>query len=149
MMMKSVATRGSLTFLAGVLALSLNGVAQAQPDEGTPSYAVHQQSIAGTIRSLDGQWIVYVRARNGDLDRVQLHQGTIITPTGLTLEPGMQVTVYGHPGDGVFVADDIETPYRYIPNRYPAWQYPYPGWGFNMGWGWGWGGGDWDDWCCR
>jgi Ni/Co efflux regulator RcnB len=45
------------------------------------------------------------------LDRgthVELHQGTVINPTGLNLNPGERVTVYGNwNGDGSFNADTI------------------------------------------
>lgn len=40
--------------------------------------------------------------------RVVLHQGTIINPTGTTLQPGMRVAIYGHGNnDGSFEADQI------------------------------------------
>lgn len=144
--MKWAARRGAALALAGAIAALFGAAAQAQP--APPSYAVHQESIAGTVRSFDGQYTMYVRDEHGSLDRVQLHQGTIITPTGLTLEPGMQVTVYGHSDGPVFVADDIETPYRYIPYPGYGYGYGYPGWGFGFGWGWrgGWGG--WRHRCC-
>lgn len=45
------------------------------------------------------------------LDRgthVELHNGTVINPTGLNLSPGERVTVYGYwNGDGTFRADTI------------------------------------------
>jgi hypothetical protein len=45
------------------------------------------------------------------LDRgthVELHQGTIINPTGIGLQPGMRVTVYGNwNSDGSFYANEI------------------------------------------
>ncbi len=96
------------------------------------------------MRSFDGAYTMYVRDQGGYLDRVQLHQGTIINPTGIRLEGGMRVTVYGYPEGEVFVADEIDTPYHYRPH-YPN-AYPYPGWGFGSGWGWQ----DGDDWhgCC-
>ncbi len=136
---RSLETAGRVAACAalGASVLFFSTAARAQE----PGYAVHQEAIKGIVRSFDGQWIMYVRAQNGSLDRVALHKGTIITPTGLTLEPGMHVTVYGHPGADAFVADDIETPYRYIP--YPGmYRYPYPAWGFGFGWGWRHG------WCC-
>ena len=40
---------------------------------------------------------------------VHLHQGTIINPTGTTLQPGMNIRIYGHPNnDGTFEADRID-----------------------------------------
>jgi len=39
---------------------------------------------------------------------IQLHQGTVINPTGTTLQPGMQVQIYGrNNGNGTFEADQI------------------------------------------
>ncbi len=37
-----------------------------------------------------------VRDEQGYVDNVQLHQGTIINPTGITLEPGMVVSILGY-----------------------------------------------------
>jgi len=46
------------------------------------------------------------------LDRgthVELHQGTVINPTGLGLQPGMRVAIYGFwNGDGSFEANQID-----------------------------------------
>jgi hypothetical protein len=52
---------------------------------------------------------------------VRLHNGTVIEPTGTTLQPGMRVRISGHPNrDGTFEADRItvensrrRTEYRY------------------------------------
>lgn len=126
---------------AASIALFAGTAAQAQP-----GYAVHQESIVGTVRSFDGGYTLYVRDEHGYLDRVQLHQGTIINPTGLTLEGGMHVTIYGHAAGEVFLADEIDTPYRYGPYYgYPYYGYPYPAWGFGLRFGWG---GGWRHRCC-
>ena len=40
---------------------------------------------------------------------IKLHNGTVIHPTGTSLQPGETVMVYGHPnGDGTFEADRID-----------------------------------------
>ncbi len=45
---------------------------------------------------------------------VELHQGTVINPTGTTLQPGMRVNVYGHwNNDGTYSADTINVISRY------------------------------------
>lgn len=106
------------------------------PASAQPSYAVRQESIRGVVRSYDGRYNLYVRDKHGYLDHVLLHQGTIINPTGLRLEGGMRVTVYGHPEGDVFAAEEIDTPYHYIP---PIDYYPYgygPWWPQPWGWGW-------------
>lgn len=129
-----------LPFIVTALAMLLGGAAQAQP-----SYAVHEQTIKGRVARFDLPYDLYVRSRHGDLDHVLLHQGTIINPTGLTLESGMSVTVYGRPEGSVFAANEIDTPYHYAPRMYDY--YPYgPGWYQPWGFGWSWGWRPWGWW---
>ena len=129
----------------GATMLLFGSAAQAQE----PSYAVRQAQIVGTVRSFDGQYTMYVRDERGYLDRVQLHQGTIINPTGLTLEGGMHVTVYGRADGPVFLADEIDTPYRAVPYYGYPYAYGYPAWGVGVRFGWGgWGGGWHHHRCC-
>jgi len=126
--------RAPAAAILAAMMLLFGSVAQAQ-ERG---YVVHQESIAGIVRSFDGQYTMYVRDNHGDLDRVELHQGTIINPTGLTLQGGMRVTVYGHPEGPVFVADEIDTPYHGVPYYGYGYPYPYPAWGFGFRLGEGW-----------
>ena len=76
-----------------------------------PSYATHEETIKGTIVSIDGQFGLTVRDEHGLLDKVTLHQGTIINPTGLTLAPGQSVTILGKAAGSSFAANEIDTPY--------------------------------------
>jgi hypothetical protein len=66
---------------------------------------------------------------NGYTDRIQLHQGTIINPTGIRLAPGMSVTILGHNSGHLFLANEIDTPYQsqgpYAYGPYPYPYYPY------------------------
>ncbi len=145
---KSISARLGLAAGATAIALLLGGTAAS----AQPSYAVREQSIKGVVNSYDGRYNLYVRDRHGYLDHVLLHQGTIIIPTGLRLESGMRVTVYGHPEGRVFAAQEIDTPYHYVPpiDYYPyGYPWSYGPWG-PQPWGW-WGGfgGDWDDGCCE
>lgn len=100
-----------------------------------PAYAGGE--IQGTIASINSTFNITVRDNNGYLDNVELHQGTIINPTGLTLEPGMGVTIAGVPAGNQFDANEIDTPYEYagalpVPVYYgPGWWYP----GFAYGYG--------------
>lgn len=102
-----------------------------------PPYAYAGGQIQGTIASINSTFNITVRDNNGYLDNVGLHQGTIINPTGLTLEPGMAVTILGDDAGGVFNANEIDTPYNYagalpVPVYYgPGWWYP----GFAYGYG--------------
>lgn len=107
--------------------------------QGAPSYArpSSEQTIHGRIASINGTFNITVRDDAGYLDNVELHQGTIINPTGLTLAPGMTVTVLGYNAGSAFAANEIDTPYHYAGPR-PVPVYIGPGWwypGFAYGYG--------------
>ena len=93
--------------------------------------------IQGTIASINDTFNISVSDNNGGIDNVELHQGTIINPTGLTLEPGMGVTIVGYADGSQFDANEIDTPYSYngaapSPVYYgPGFWYP----GFAYGYG--------------
>ena len=72
-----------------VAALPLGASAQAE-----------DQQIQGTVQSINSTFNITVLDSNGNLDNVELHQGTVINPTGLTLAPGMNVTVDGYDDGG-------------------------------------------------
>lgn len=136
-------------FVAGI---ALPAAAQ-QPDQqplpsyARPSYAQTEQTIRGRVTTVNGMYMEIADV-NGYTDRVQLHQGTIINPTGIRLAPGMTVTIMGHANGSVFVANEIDTPYDqyggppgYVygypyPYYYP---YPYPWYGPTFGIGIGFG----------
>lgn len=131
-----------LIWLALVAAVTVCGLAP-QPAAGAdvPSYAKLSEpqteaQVSGRIVSVDGKYSLTVRDDRGFLDRVQLHQGTIINPTGLTLAPGMRVKILGYNAGDVFEANEIDTPYRYagpavVPVYYgPGWWYPGYAYGF-------------------
>jgi len=88
--------------------------AQAQ---SAPSYATQQysadQNIHGRIASFDGGYSLTVRDERGYIDNVRLHPGTIINPTGLTLTPGMVVSILGYNAGSYFSANQIDTPYQF------------------------------------
>ena len=85
-----------------------------------------QTQLKGTVTAFDGKYGLHVQAPGGDVDAVTLHQGTIINPTGLTLRPGMKVTVLGNQdAAGTFAANEIDTPYRV--RHAQAFDYPYAG----------------------
>jgi hypothetical protein len=121
----------------GLIALALSAVplpSFAQTAAGAapaapPSYGRRaDESISGRVTSFDGGYNLQVRDERGFIDNVQLHQGTIINPTGLRLAPGMAVTVYGVNRGPVFAANEIDTPYlSYDPYPfYPPYYYAYP-----------------------
>src|SRR6202030_1825828 len=107
-----------------------------------PSYAQSasassDETITGRIASIDGTFNITVNDANGYADSVALYQGTIINPTGLTLESGMDVTIQGYADGSEFVANEIDTPYQ-VSGPAPAPAYYGPGWwypGFAYGYG--------------
>lgn len=141
------ATRCITAIIAAIfIAAPLAANAQIVPD--TPTYADDSPTggdaqIRGRILAFDGAYSVQVRDERGYVDNVQLHRGTIINPTGLTLAPGMVVSILGYNAGSYFAANQIDTPYTYYAGfPYYAghpWNYygPSVGLGFffgNPGW---------------
>jgi hypothetical protein len=114
--------------------------APAPPAE-VPSYArpSGDETLSGRIVSFDGAYALQVRDDRGFTDNVRLRQGTIINPTGITLAPGMSVTIHGVNTGSTFAANQIDTPYNTYGFGYPAYPpyavYPYPYYGYPYGWG--------------
>jgi hypothetical protein len=98
--------------IAATAALTLAAPLSARA-QGIPSYAQQapDEQIRGYVETFDGGYNLAVRDERGFIDNVQLHDGTIINPTGITLEPGMVVSIVGE-NDGDFLsANEIDTPY--------------------------------------
>jgi hypothetical protein len=98
--------------IAATAALTLAAPLGARAQD-IPSYAQQaaDEQIRGYVESFDGGYNLAVRDERGFIDNVQLHDGTIINPTGITLEPGMVVSIVGE-NDGDFLsANEIDTPY--------------------------------------
>jgi hypothetical protein len=149
--------------LAAFAALTLAAPMAAQAQD-VPSYASGAQpgggeeNLHGRIVNFDGAYTLAVRDERGYVDNVQMHQGTIINPTGLTLAPGMVVSILGYNSGPYLAANEIDTPYTFYDGApwyagHP-WNYwgPTVGFGFyfgNLGWwhggwfhgGYGWNGG--------
>lgn len=106
----------------------------AQPEPAPPN---HEDEIQGSVTSFDGRYALQIRDNRGFIDNVRLHQGTIINPTGLTLASGMRVSIYGHSEGHFFAANEIDTPYHYVP-AYVWGPGPYWGVGFGYRHAWGW-----------
>jgi hypothetical protein len=135
-------TRALGWMLAAVLAVApsfLTGgpaLAQVIPTYAQPP-ASQDETIQGRIASIDAKYAITVDDDRGFTDNVQLHPGTVINPTGLTLTPGMSVTIIGYNAGAAFVANQIDTPYTFtgpapVPVYYgPGWWYP----GFAYGYG--------------
>ncbi len=100
--------------LAATAALTLAAPLAAAAQEA-PSYAQvasADEQIRGRIETFDGAYSLTVRDERGFVDNVQLHQGTIINPTGLTLAPGMVVSIIGYDDGPVLAANEVDTPYN-------------------------------------
>jgi hypothetical protein len=85
-------------------------IAQTQPSSESTSPT---QTIHGHIMAVDGPFNIRIRDDQGYEDYVELHRGTIITPTGLTLTVAMDVKVMGYTNGSVFEANEIDTRYTY------------------------------------
>lgn len=126
-----------LAVLLGVAAgaAPLAAVAQqpAAAPAPPPSYArpaaSGEETIHGRISSFDGKYHVQVHDDRGFVDNVELHQGTIINPTGVALQPGMMVTIVGSNRGPVFAANEIDTPYVAYGGA------PYPAYSVGIGFG--------------
>jgi hypothetical protein len=120
--LRSLATVASL----GVLLVPL----AARASDDVPSYATKTgPSIHGTVTGFGGKYTMYVRDDRGYIDNVTLHQGTVINPTGIQLQPGFRVTIYGEANDNTFAANEIDTPYRFVPVAVTPYAWgPGPGW---------------------
>jgi hypothetical protein len=103
--------------LATLTAVCLVFPIAAQAQDVPPSYAAGQysddQNIHGRVVGFDGDYNLSVRDERGYVDNIQLHPGTIINPTGLTLVPGMVVSVLGYNAGSYFSANEIDTPYQF------------------------------------
>jgi hypothetical protein len=143
----------ALIALAAALPLAASAqttdAAPPAPVAAPPSYGHADESIKGRIASFDGGYNLQVRDDRGFTDNVQLHQGTVINPTGIRLAPGMAVTIYGVNRGPFFAAGEIDTPYdsygaipvypygpyAYPVYPYPVYPYPYPSFSFGIGFG--------------
>jgi hypothetical protein len=134
--MKRISPKQLLGAAIAAAALLAPAIASAQE---VPTYASagSDQQIQGTISSINGTWNISVADANGYNDSVELHQGTIINPTGLTLEPGMNVTIDGYADGSNFDAMEIDAPYQYAGPAPTAVYYGPGSWypGYAAGWG--------------
>jgi hypothetical protein len=132
---KNMITPRLLGAAIAAAALITPGFASAQDAMAYNSDA--NQQIQGTVAAINGTWNITVADANGYADSVALHQGTIINPTGLTLEPGMQVTIDGYADGPNFDALEIDTPYQYQGPAPTAVYYGPGAWypGYATGWG--------------
>lgn len=101
-----------------------------QPQSTIPSYArtpppSDEETIQGSILSLHGKYGIQLRDDRGFNDDVQMHQGTIINPTGMSLAPGMRVSIIGHSTGSTFAANEIDAAFPPPGRRVRTPVYPY------------------------
>ncbi len=128
--MRSLRIFAAMLSLA-VLSVPLAASAQQLPAapaavQPAPTYARPaangEETIQGRINRFDGKYHLEVRDVRGFVDSVDMHQGTVINPTGLALQPGMSVTIMGYNRGRTFAANEIDTPYAtygFVPAGYP------------------------------
>lgn len=126
-------------FLATLLALLplVPSVASAQvPSYAQPAAAVSDdEQIRGRVVAFDGAYSLTVRDERGFIDHIQLHPGTIINPTGLTLAPGMVVSILGFNAGAYLDANEIDTPYTYYGGVPYYYGHPWNYWGPSVSFG--------------
>ncbi len=90
-----------LAVACGIFSCALLGMGQmASADPIGHEYWIHGRVANFSAYSLD--------LRRGP--HVELHPGTVINPTGITLQPGMRIAIRGHRSwqNHDFVADEID-----------------------------------------
>ena len=125
------AALAALFLVVPVAALSQDVPSYAQSPQSAPG----DQQIRGRVTNFDGGYNLTVRDERGYVDNVRLHPGTIINPTGLTLAPGMIVSVLGYNAGDTFGANEIDTPYTYYGGApyYRGHPWDYYGPSFSLG----------------
>jgi len=135
--------RPFIAALAAALTLSLIAPIAASAQDA-PSYADQQPAaydgsgdaqIRGRIVNFDGGYNLQVKDERGYVDNVQLHPGTIINPTGITLAPGMVVSILGYNAGSFFGANEVDTPYTFYGDvpYYQGHPWNYYGGGISLG----------------
>ncbi len=120
--------KAAIVAAVSLTASVLSGLPAAAQTAPTPSYATGEESIRGRIVSFDGKYALQLRDDRGFVDNVNLHDGTIINPTGLRLATGQSVAILGHNSGKTFEANEIDTPYADYGG--PRYAYGYPAYGY-------------------
>jgi hypothetical protein len=131
-----LAALAALTLAAPVVVTApLAALAQSVPTyDGAAAPAQDgEENVHGRIVSFDGNYSLQVRDERGYLDNVQMHQGTIINPTGITLAPGMVVSILGYDAGGYLAANEIDTPYTFYDGAWCYDGHPWSYWGPSVG----------------
>jgi hypothetical protein len=109
----------SATRTAAIAAIALLAACPvAVRSDDLPSYASGPppETVTGTIYAINGRYTLTLEDVRGFEDSVTLHDGTIITPTGVTLGSGQGATITGHTDGKTFDADEIDIDPQTITN---------------------------------
>ncbi len=100
----------SVTRAAALGGLALLAAWPLAARSDVPSYASGPppETITGTIYSITSRYTLTLEDERGFEDSVTLHDGTVITPTGLSLGSGQGATIIGHTDGKTFDADEID-----------------------------------------
>jgi hypothetical protein len=98
-------------YIAAAL-IGLASVSAVPSKASAADVAIAQNHVQGTIVEIVGKYDVRVKTARGDIADVTLRPGTIINPTGMTLRPGIAVTVLGSANANSFAATRIDTPFH-------------------------------------
>jgi hypothetical protein len=136
MMKNNVYVAAAVIALAAVFPIRAHAQTVPSYADGASTTANGEENVHGRVVSFDGAYNMQVRDNRGYVDNVELHQGTIINPTGITLQPGMVVSVLGYNSGSYLAANEIDTPYTFysgIPywEGHP-WNYYGPTYGLNL-----------------
>jgi hypothetical protein len=92
----------TLLILSASLASPLAGLSQPMPGPQSGMAMQDPNHVRGRVDSFDGHYRLVVHG-----NRIRLHQGTVIHPTGATITPGQFVIVRGHWTGHHFDADEV------------------------------------------
>jgi hypothetical protein len=116
---------------SALIAAFANVQQSAQAGETVPAYAIREAHVSGVVDAVPSLFMVLVRDDRGFLAAVELRNGTIITPVGLSLDRGQAVSIRGFERGEVFVANEINAVtagvYRWpdwVATAYPQWTGP-------------------------
>ncbi len=103
------------TALLGASAASMSAPALAQYDgpvyngwqQGWDTYKFDRRHVMlGTVSAFQPYRVTILR-RNGNIQTIDLKNGTVILPTGATPTPGEHIAIVGYYSQGTFIANRV------------------------------------------
>ena len=104
--------RSTIVRAAALGAVALLGAspltAGADPQPSYSTGGAQPEAIQGTIYQITSRYTLTLQDDRGFIDSVTIRNGTIITPTGLSLGSGQVATILGHTDGKTFDADEVD-----------------------------------------